>query len=255
MSLSYRRCSSPGPGIGEDGEPDGDGANCDFLGNVIIVQESYENHEIPEVNGNGGNITFDFPFPGGQYVFEIGLLDIKYATKVLVLCEAEAGVFSEHEMDVPLLGDNSVQTIQINKANVKWIRVMMTRSGAVTFVKFCPKDIAPKVAPAEAPQYAPVSLIASPTASPAVSPVITPSALLTAPMKEPFEHTLSMPSPVIPTPRPTLIAMPSKSPSATTPPSKLPAATPSMPSLIVPTPKTTITAVESPSGLTMPPTE
>jgi hypothetical protein len=40
------RCENPGPGTGEEGEPDGKGPNCNPLGNVLIVQEPGE--ECPD---------------------------------------------------------------------------------------------------------------------------------------------------------------------------------------------------------------
>ena len=48
---------------------------------------------------------------------------------------------------MPLLGDNSYQTVIIDQANVKWIKVMFARSGAVTSITFCPDQPSPAPTP------------------------------------------------------------------------------------------------------------
>lgn len=129
-------CPGGGPGEGVDGEPGKPGENCIAHGNLLIVQEPGET--CPDDNVDGGIITLDFPYGGGQYVKEIGLLDIDYGTTVIVVTETATG-FAEREIIVPLLGDNSYQTVTIDEDNVKWIKVMLVRSGGVTHVTFCPK--------------------------------------------------------------------------------------------------------------------
>ena len=89
-------------------------------------------------NVDGGLINLDFPFGFGQYVKEIGLLDIDEEATVIVVTQTSTG-FEEREIAVPVLGDNSYQVLEIDQDNVKWIKVMLTRSGAVTSVTFCPK--------------------------------------------------------------------------------------------------------------------
>jgi hypothetical protein len=111
-------CTPAGPGTGEGGAPGTPGENCEPLGNVLIIQEP--GVSVPDDNVDGGILTLDFPKPGGQYVYEIGLLDIDYATSVVVVYEKnEAGDLAETEITVPLLGDNSKQTVEINQANGK----------------------------------------------------------------------------------------------------------------------------------------
>lgn len=139
-------CTPAGPGVGEGGAPGTPGENCERLGNVLIVQE--KGVDVPDDNADGGILTLDFPCPGGQYVYEIGLLDIDYATSVVVVYEKnDEGELDEYELTVPLLGDNSKQTLEINQDSVKWIKVMFSRSGAVTHVKFCPKEETPEPTP------------------------------------------------------------------------------------------------------------
>jgi len=125
-----------GPGHGVGGEPGAPGENCEPLGNLLIIQEP--GSPCPDDNVNGGIITLDFPYPWGQYVDSIGLVDIDYASSIVVVYETKYG-FKEYTITVPLLGDNSAQTIDIKQDNVRWIKVMLSRSGAVSFIKFCPK--------------------------------------------------------------------------------------------------------------------
>ena len=134
-------CSPAGPGVGEGGAPGKEGENCEPLGNVLIVQE--KNVDVPDDNKEGGILTIDFPTEGGQYVYNIGLLDIDYETSVVIVHETEEGEITEYSINVPTLGDNSYQTVEINQERVRWIKVMFSRSGAVTFVQFCPLLVTP----------------------------------------------------------------------------------------------------------------
>jgi hypothetical protein len=138
LGAPNKNCSPPGPGKGLGGEPGALGENCNPLGNVLIIQEP--GVDVPDDNRNGGIITLDFPLEGGQYVDEIGLLDIDYAMIVVVVYEDENGTIEEDTLDVPLLGNNSKQVLDINQERVRWIKVMFGRSGAVTHIKFCPKE-------------------------------------------------------------------------------------------------------------------
>ncbi len=134
-------CTPSGPGVGEGGAPGLPGENCNPLGNVLIVQE--KGVDVPDDNKDGGLLTIDFPAEGGQDVFNIGLLDIDYETSLVVIHETEEGELTEYTIDVPILGDNSFQILEINQERVRWIKVMFSRSGAVTFVKFCPLVVTP----------------------------------------------------------------------------------------------------------------
>lgn len=48
LGAPNRHCTPSGPGKGEGGEPDEVGANCNPLGNVLIVQEPNDHPEIPD---------------------------------------------------------------------------------------------------------------------------------------------------------------------------------------------------------------
>jgi hypothetical protein len=126
-------CGGPGKGVGgEKGKP---GENCIPLGNVLIIQEPGNGDmTIPDDNVEGGEMTLHFQ---GQYVKEIGLLDIDYKTKMVIEFNRSSGV-TRRTVNVPLLGDNSYQVIDINIESVKSITLKLSRSGSVSFVSFCP---------------------------------------------------------------------------------------------------------------------
>ena len=100
--------SCGGPGIGEGGRQGMPGENCQFLGNVLIIQEPGNgNMGIPDDNMNGGEMTLNFK---GQYVKEIGLLDVDYNAKLEIEFDHSSGI-ARRTISVPLLGDNSYQII------------------------------------------------------------------------------------------------------------------------------------------------
>ena len=126
------RCDVRGrkPGVGEGGEPDAEGANCEPLGNLLIIQEKNNKMNIPDDNVDGGEIYFEFTKEVN--VFEMGFLDIDYAASIKV--EHSSGV---SDINLPLLGDNAAYTAHIDLSNVKKMTLKLTRSGAVSFITFC----------------------------------------------------------------------------------------------------------------------
>ena len=134
-----KRCPGGGPGIGRGGVPDACGANCKPLGNVLIIQEDNYYPDIPDDNVNGGVITFHFDKP--LRVTEIGLLDIDEKSFIRVET-LDSGKTTTSDITVPMLGDNSVQTVNIDTDNVSQLDVNLTHSGAVIFLSFCYMDLA-----------------------------------------------------------------------------------------------------------------
>jgi len=130
-----KACPGGGPGIGVGGEPGQPGENCSPKGNVLIIQEPGTN--VPDDNVDGGTINFDFPFANGLYVKELGILDADDVVTIVVVYLSSTGL-EQREIAVPLLGDNSAQTIEIDQEGVKWIKIMLERSGAVSDITFCP---------------------------------------------------------------------------------------------------------------------
>jgi len=149
LGAPNERCPGGGPGTGTAGEPGKPGENCAPLGNVLIIQEMNDTPYTSDDNVSDGIITLDFLEAGGQYVYEIGLLDIDFETAVIVEYETGSGELAKFVIAVDLLGENSLQTVQINQSNVRRIKVMMENSGAVTFIRFCPKVDANEVFPSE----------------------------------------------------------------------------------------------------------
>jgi hypothetical protein len=130
------RCSSGGPGKGEGGEPDTPGANCDPVGLALIIQEDNGRPDIPDDNGRGGVISFHFDKP--LRVTKIGLLDIDYKSYLTVTTKSgSVGQETTADVDIPLLGDNSVQTVDVDTDRVSQLDLNLGRSGAVTFLSFC----------------------------------------------------------------------------------------------------------------------
>ena len=130
------RCG--GPGIGEDGEPDGKGPNCSPLGNALIVQEP--GATCPDDNVDGGIIECDFePMVSLK---SIGLLDVDYATVIKISFQNEYGQMEDKNIVVPGLGDNSYQLLPLDLDDVtgpvKTLKLIMSRSGAITSLTFCP---------------------------------------------------------------------------------------------------------------------
>lgn len=244
-----RACRPPGPGSGDGGAPGKEGENCEPLGNVLIVQE--EGVEVPDDSGTGGEIVFDFSIQATT-VDEMGFLDIEDETRVVVTHLTKQGDQMETVFDLPLLGDNSKQTLEIYLEHVTEIRVVMSKSGAVTFVSFCyfeeiqtgPPAIGPPAAvPTSLPTAVPTPLpsagpttsrttaapTSSPTANPSPSPTVAPSA---NPTRDPTAS-----------PTMTLTASPSASPTGA--PTAAPTRNPTLSPTAMPT---TANATDSPTA-------
>ena len=242
------RCDPPGPGTGEGGEPDMPGANCDFLGNVLIIQEDNDNTDIPDDNVDGGSITFDF-IEAAQEVYEIGLLDIDYAASITVVQETAEGMIQK-TIRVPLMGDNSKQTVPINLENVKQLKLNLSRGGGVIFISFCHTPViseptsavttAPTLEPTTAPITPPVEA-PTPKPTPATTATPTPKPTpvpTTPPVADPTPKPTPEPTPS-PTPKPTPVPTPKPTPVPTTPPVADPTPKPTPAPTLSPTPKPT----------------
>lgn len=93
---------------------------------------------VPDDNIDGGVITMDFiGTSNGQYVKELGILDVDYDVSIIIDYQKSNGSIATRTIAVPKLGDNSFQVVEIDQDNVKWLKVDMDRSGAITFITFC----------------------------------------------------------------------------------------------------------------------
>lgn len=154
LGAPNNRCTPPGPGVGEGGEPGTPGENCSPLGNVLIIQEVNDDPSVPDDQRGGGAIVLDFNEPI-NYFYEIGLLDIdKPNSTITVVFENSIGDLEEKEIPIPELGDNSKQTLPINIANVLKLTLNLKDSGAVTYIRFC-DSATPTAAPVSPPTSPP----------------------------------------------------------------------------------------------------
>ncbi len=161
------RCTSPGPGIGEGGEPGEPGENCEEQGFALIVQEPNSFPNVPDDNVDGGKIIFNFS-PKADYVFSLGMLDVDYRVKIYVTYMNDAGAILSKTITVPMLGDNSYQVVPIETGLVSKIVVDLERSGAITYIHFCPGGTPPTTIPAtKAPPTTIPATKAPPTTIPA----------------------------------------------------------------------------------------
>ena len=138
LGAPNRACTPPGPGVGPGGAPGKPGENCEELGNVLIIQGRC-NSPIPDDGSKGGTIIFTFVHPAAL-VYSMGFLDTDDGIVVKVSHTTEEGTV-ETKFDLPVYGDNSKQTLEINIKNVKQVTVTFAQSGAVTHINFCRRDV------------------------------------------------------------------------------------------------------------------
>jgi hypothetical protein len=126
-----------GPGIGKGGEPGQPGANCAPLGNVLIIQEDNADPTIPDDQGGGGTITFEFT-THVHYIYEIGVMDIEERNRSFITVIHEVGTRQERtQIDIVGLGDNAVQTVPINIEHASKLTLNLDTSGAITHLAVC----------------------------------------------------------------------------------------------------------------------
>ncbi len=200
-----QNCPGGGPGFGSGGAPGPNGdnpyQNCNYLGNVLIIQEDNGYEEQPDDNQYGGTMSFDFS-PAAQEIYEIELLDIDYAVSIIVVYMDDNGTMQEKSpLEVPLRGNNSLQKIALNEKNVVQLRLNLRSSGAVSSLSFCYSPLEPSLPPS---LPTPMPFSSSPSSGPSVTPTLivpTPSPVDPMPTLQGSES----PSPaVLPTVSPTM---------------------------------------------------
>jgi hypothetical protein len=132
------KCDPAGPGVGVGGEPGTLGANCNpAQGNVLIIQESNYNKIRPRDSESGGVLSFAFD-SRVESVNEIGLMSIdKSGTTIKLAYVTSTGKKAPKVIDVNERGENSIQTIPINRERVFQLDVNLAGRGAVTEISFC----------------------------------------------------------------------------------------------------------------------
>lgn len=113
---------------------DGDLAASD-LGNVLIISEDGDATD-PDDNAKGGTLTFEWDDLVG--VHQVGLLDMDEPGSSITFFDENANVIKT--MDIPALGDNSYQELDVDVANVARMDIVLGASGAVTAVDFIPSQ-------------------------------------------------------------------------------------------------------------------
>jgi hypothetical protein len=133
-----------GPGIGAGGETGQPGQNSVALGNLLIIPEYSTdwNHDgrvdDPNDEAGGGVITFTFDYP--TEVVRLKVVDIEETSPgSVVVLNAENQVVKSAAMLA--LGDNSVQTLNIDVQNVATLEIDLTGSGAITGLEVCLPDV------------------------------------------------------------------------------------------------------------------
>ncbi|RME53967.1 MAG: hypothetical protein D6790_17255, partial [Caldilineae bacterium] len=127
-----------GPGIGNGGRKGQPGENAEALGNLVIVAENDKDKnkdgfvDDPDDEGKGGVLYFEFDEP--RSVASVRLLD------------AEGGTVRAYDsndnlltaVDIAGLGNNAVEDVILQQANVKRIEVELAGSGGVSSFTVCP---------------------------------------------------------------------------------------------------------------------
>jgi hypothetical protein len=127
------KCAGGGPGIGAGGEPGSPGANCEPLGNVLIIQES--NKGNVDDNSAGGTISFNFAQGKPVKLEHIGLLDMDKNNFDHIEVYTWKG---EHKIiNFQGYGKNSMIDVIVNIAEMKQLVVYFVGSGAVAEVGLC----------------------------------------------------------------------------------------------------------------------
>ena len=127
-----KKCPGGGkkPGVGSGGKPTrwgkpNPGANCNKESNMIIIQD--RNEQVASDCQRGGKIHFVFRYP--VYLNKIGLMDMD--EKIFDIIKVVTDTGEEHVHFANGYGDNSIETIQFNLNDVKWVTVTFPNSGAI----------------------------------------------------------------------------------------------------------------------------
>jgi len=126
------KCSPPGPGVGEGGEPGTIGENCNAQGNALIVQDSDELE--PDDSPSGGSITMSFDCPL-EHLLSVGLLGLDDKETY----SFEITDNDDHDIIIPFigLGRNSFQEAIFSFDNVTSLTFTLPKEGAISSICFC----------------------------------------------------------------------------------------------------------------------
>ncbi|MEM9220368.1 MAG: PPC domain-containing protein [Cyanobacteria bacterium P01_F01_bin.150] len=108
----------------------------DTLGNILIISEDGDSAD-PDDNAKGGTLMFDWD--GVVNVESLGLLDIEEAGGMVTLYGADDTTVLT-TIDIVGLGNNSIQSLNIDAVNVGKMDVLLGGSGAVTEIILSDSD-------------------------------------------------------------------------------------------------------------------
>lgn len=129
-------CDESGPGKGDGGKPtlaNGDpnpGANCEFQGNVLIIQQ--RSSTIASDNVDGGKIVFVFRYR--VKLESLGFMDIGENSRATVMVDTLDG---KHVHFVNGFGRNSIEDVILNMEKVKRVVISLNGPGAIRYIKYC----------------------------------------------------------------------------------------------------------------------
>ena len=135
-------CPTPGPGLGEAGQPGMPGENCVPQGNVMIVQRREKLR--PDDAEGGGSLVFTLDPSTKWRLLSFGILDIMEDVQVNVFTKKRYN--NEDDMNFfNGFGPNSYQEVVLD-IPIRWhseIRIELPSDGGLSWLKFCQPERKP----------------------------------------------------------------------------------------------------------------
>ena len=121
-----------GPGMGVGGEVGAEGENAFGLGNALIISEDNDS-KMPNDYGSGGTVSFVFTQP--VLIRCVSFIDLDGVGDVTIrTLDSMTGNTTEFFVDG--LGNNSVQSVELETASVIKLDVILSGSGAISGVEY-----------------------------------------------------------------------------------------------------------------------
>lgn len=123
-----------GLGEGAGGGAGQPGANTTPLDHILIISEDGDASD-PDDEAGGGAFRFTFAEPAR--VVSVAVVDIDSDERGAAAVTCSGPALPPVETEIPPLGDNSVQTVDIGRDGVKELEVRIPSSGALAEVEYC----------------------------------------------------------------------------------------------------------------------
>jgi len=111
-------------------------------GNVLILSEDGDSADPDDAAGGG---TFSFEFDELVGISSVGLLDIEESGSSITFYGSDDAVLET--VEIPAMGDNSLQDLAFDIENVSQMDVRLRGSGAITGIEFSPLGNGEAIAP------------------------------------------------------------------------------------------------------------